>query len=126
MATLDVADINLFSGKVSLYKAGAPVTYVRKCGRVHRREFPSLPAGILNEVKFAKDTVTLHEGDVILMLSDGAVVGDDKWLEDLVRTWNEASCQDFASLVVNEAMKRRQNTHDDDITAIAVRLVENR
>ena len=125
MATLDVADINLFSGKVSLYKAGAPVTYVRKCGRVHRREFPSLPAGILNEVKFAKDTVTLHEGDVILMLSDGAVVGDDKWLEDLVRTWNEASCQDFASLVVNEAMKRRQNTHDDDITAIAVRLVEN-
>ena len=125
MATLDVADINLFSGKVSLYKAGAPVTYVRKCGRVHRREFPSLPAGILSEVKFAKDTVTLHEGDVILMLSDGAVVGDDKWLEDLVRTWNEASCQDFASLVVNEAMKRRQSTHDDDITAIAVRLVEN-
>lgn len=125
MATLDVADINLFSGKVSLYKAGAPVTYVRKCGRVHRREFPSLPVGILNEVKFAKDAVTLHEGDVILMVSDGAVVGDDKWLEDLVRTWNEASCQDFASLVVNEAMKRRQNIHDDDITAIAVRLVEN-
>lgn len=125
MATLDVADINLFSGKVSFYKAGAPVTYVRKCGRVHRREFPSLPVGILNEVKFAKDTVSLHEGDVMLMVSDGAITGDDKWLEELVRTWNEASCQDFASLVVNEAMKRRQNTHDDDITAIAVRLTEN-
>lgn len=125
MATLDVADINLFTGKVSFYKAGAPVTYVRKCGRVHRREFPSLPVGILNEVKFAKDAVTLHEGDVMLMVSDGAIMGDDKWLEDLVRTWNEVSCQDFASLVVNEAMKRRQNTHDDDITAIAVRIVEN-
>ena len=125
MATLDVADINLFSGKVNFYKAGAPVTYVRKCGRVHRREFPSLPVGILNEVKFAKDAVTLHEGDVILMVSDGAVAGDDKWLEDLVRTWNDASSQDFASLVVNEAMKRRQNIHDDDITAIAVRIVEN-
>lgn len=125
MATLDVADINLFSGKVNFYKAGAPVTYVRKCGRVHRREFPSLPVGILNEVKFAKDAITLHEGDVMLMVSDGAITGDDKWLEDLVRTWNDASSQDFASLVVNEAMKHRQNTHDDDITAIAVRIVEN-
>ncbi|MBQ2944462.1 MAG: SpoIIE family protein phosphatase [Ruminococcus sp.] len=125
LATLDIADINLFSGKVNLFKAGAPVTYIRKGGRVHRRELPSLPVGILNEVKFSKDAVTLHEGDAVVMISDGAVVGDEKWLEDLIRTWKEASCQDFASLVVNEAMKRRKDTHDDDITAIAMKLVEN-
>ena len=59
------------------------------------------------------------------MISDGAVTGDEKWLEDLIRTWNEASCQDFASLVVNEAMKRRKDSHDDDITAIAMRMVSN-
>ncbi len=125
MATLDVADINLFTGKVSLMKAGAPVTFVRKGGKVHRRESSSLPVGILNEVRFAKEMITLHEGDVLLMVSDGALVGDDKWLEDMVRGWREVSAQDFASLVVNEAMKRRKNTHDDDITAIAIRLVEN-
>lgn len=125
LATLDVVDINLFSGKVSMLKAGAPVTYIRKGGRVHRREFPSLPVGILNEVRFAKDAITLHEGDAIVMISDGASVGDEKWLEDLIRTWREASCQDFASLVVNEAMKRRNDTHDDDITAIAMRIIYN-
>ena len=125
MATLDIADVNLFTGKVSLLKAGAPVTYIRKGGRVHRREFSSLPVGILNEVRFAKDTITLHEGDAVVMISDGAVAGDEKWLEDLIRTWNEASCQDFASLVVNEAMKRRKDTHDDDITAIAMKMIYN-
>ncbi|MBQ4104948.1 MAG: SpoIIE family protein phosphatase [Clostridia bacterium] len=125
LATLDVADINLFTGKVSLMKAGAPVTYVRKGGRVHRREFPSLPVGILSEVRFSKDVVTLHEGDALLMVSDGAVAADDKWLEDLVRTWQDAPAQDFASIVVNEAIKRRNDGHDDDITAIAIRLVEN-
>ncbi len=125
MATLDVVDINLFSGKVSLFKAGAPLTYIRKGGKVYRREAPSLPVGILNEVSFSKDTVTLHEGDAILMISDGAVSGDDKWLEELVRTWRDASCQDMASVVVNEAMKRRKEAQDDDITAIAVRLVNN-
>ena len=39
--------------------------------------------GILNEVKFSKDAVTLHEGDAVVMISDGAVVGDEKWLEEL-------------------------------------------
>ena len=125
MATLDVADINLFTGKVSLLKAGAPVTFVRKAGKVHRREFPSLPVGILNDVHFAKDMITVREGDVLVMVSDGALSGDDKWLEDMVRAWHEASAQDFASLVVNEAMKRRRDNHDDDITAIAIRIVEN-
>ncbi|MBR3971657.1 MAG: SpoIIE family protein phosphatase, partial [Ruminococcus sp.] len=57
MATLDVADINLYTGKVNLLKAGSPVTFVRKGGRVHRREFPSLPVGILGEAKFAKESV---------------------------------------------------------------------
>lgn len=125
MATLDVADINLYTGKVNLLKAGSPVTFVRKGGRVHRREFPSLPVGILGEAKFSKESVTLHEGDVLVMVSDGALLGDDKWLEDLIKNWQEAPAQDFASVVVNEAMKRRKDYHDDDITAIAIKLIEN-
>ena len=125
MATLDVVDINLFTGKVSILKAGAPVTYVRKSGRVHRREFPSLPVGILGDVKFAKDAITLYEDDAVLMVSDGVLAGDDKWLEELFRNWQEAPAQDFASVVVNEAMKRRKDPHDDDITAIAIKMIAN-
>lgn len=125
MATLDVADINLFTGKVNFLKAGAPVTYVRKGGRVHRREFPSLPVGILGDVKFMKDSITLFEDDAILMVSDGVLAGDDKWIEDLLRNWQEAPAQDFASVVVNEAQKRRKDPHDDDITAIAIKMIAN-
>ena len=125
MATLDVADINLFTGKVSILKAGAPVTYIRKSGRVHRREFPSLPVGILGDIKFAKDAVTLYDGDALLMVSDGVLAGDDKWAEELLKGWVDAPAQDFASAVVNEAMRRRKDPHDDDITAIAIKLIEN-
>ncbi|MBR3971743.1 MAG: SpoIIE family protein phosphatase, partial [Ruminococcus sp.] len=71
------------------------------------------------------ESVTLHEGDALVMVSDGALLGDDKWLEDLIKNWQEAPAQDFASVVVNEAMKRRKDYHDDDITAIAIKLIEN-
>ncbi len=124
-ATLDVAEINLYTGKLNLFKAGAPLTFVSRGGRIHRREGASLPVGILNEVKFAKDAVTLHEGDTVLMLSDGAFFSEDDWIESAMKSWKEAPAADFASAIVNEAMKRRNDGHDDDITAVAFRLLRN-
>ena len=124
LATLDVTDINLFSGKVTFFKAGAPLTFVKRGGRILRRESPSLPAGILSDVKFAKDSLNLHHGDRILMVSDGALSGDDTWLCDMLKGWNEASAKDFASLIINEAIKRRNDGYDDDITAIAINIID--
>lgn len=124
LATLDVVDINLFSGKTTFFKAGAPMTFVKRAGRILKRESPSLPAGILNEVKFAKDSMTLHHGDRILMVSDGALFSDDTWLVDMLKGWHEASAKDFASLVINEAIKRRNDGYDDDITAIAINIID--
>ena len=59
------------------------------------------------------------------MVSDGVLTGDEKWLERLIRTWNEGSAQSLAQAVVEEAIRRRAQTRDDDITAVAIRLTEN-
>lgn len=124
LATLDVVNINLFSGKTTFFKAGAPLTFVKRGGRILKRENASLPAGILNDIKFAKDSLNLHHGDRVLMVSDGALFADDAWLCDMLKSWNEASAKDFASLVINEAIKRRNDGYDDDITAIAINIID--
>ena len=62
---------------------------------------------------------------MIVMVSDGVITGDEKWLERLIRSWNEGSAQDLAQAVVPEAIRRRAQTRDDDITAVAIRLVES-
>lgn len=125
MATLDVADINLFSGKVDLMKAGACATYIRKNSKVIKKDMSGLPIGILNEVKFAKESITLSEDDIILMVSDGALYSDDKWITKMLYSFEKDSIEDLAIEVVDEAKKRRNDGHDDDITAIAVRLIAN-
>lgn len=125
LSTLDVTSVDLYTGKITLRKAGAPVTFIRKGGRVISREMPSLPAGILNGIKFSSDTVNLTTGDMVVMVSDGVVTGDEKWLEKLIRTWNEGSTQDLARTVVAEAIKRRGDSPDDDITALAIRITDN-
>ena len=89
------------------------------------REMPSLPAGILNNIKFSSDTINLNAGDMVVMVSDGVLTGDERWLERLIRSWNEGSAQDLAQAVVQEAIRRRAEIKDDDITAVVVRITEN-
>ena len=125
LSTVDVTSVDLFSGTVTLRKAGAPVTFIRRGSRVCKREMPSLPAGILNGINFSTDTVNLTTGDMVVMVSDGVLTGDEKWLENLIRTWKEGSTQELAHAVVVEAMKRREESRDDDITALAIKITDN-
>ncbi len=125
LSTLDLTSIDLYTGRVTLCKAGAPMTFIKKGGRVLSIEMPSMPAGILNNIKFSTDTVKLSTGDMVVMVSDGVVNGDEKWLEKLIKSWNEGSCQDLAREVVDEAIRRRNDGREDDITALAMKITDN-
>ena len=54
LATLDLCSVDLFTGEAEFCKAGAPVSFLRKGGEAFMVEAPSLPAGILREVRFSK------------------------------------------------------------------------
>lgn len=125
LATLDVTDFNCFTGKASLLKAGACATFVKKNSRLYVKESPSLPLGILNEARFCREEMTLGEDDWIVMVSDGVMTGSTDRLEKLILSWHEGSAEALAARIVEEARLRRQNDHDDDITAIAMRVVLN-
>ncbi len=125
LATIDISVFNLFNGRTEFLKAGAPYTYVKKKGRVMKKEIPSIPAGILNEVNFTREHTVLSGEDMVVMLSDGAIMGDDRWLLSLIKSWNKGSCQELAEAVVEEAMRQNDGLKDDDITVLAVRLKDN-
>ena len=125
LSTLDVASVDLYTGRVTLRKAGAPMTLIKKGGRVTVLDMPSMPAGILNNIKFSTDSVKLSTGDMVVMVSDGVLNGDEKWLEKLIKSWNEGSCQDLAREVVAEAIRRRNDSREDDITALAMKITDN-
>lgn len=125
LATMDMVDFNMFTGRARLYKAGACTTYIKKNARIQCRDMPSLPLGILNEARFMKEDVALSKDDWIVMVSDGALIGPPEWIEKLIMSFHRGSAEELAACIVNEARKRRLNDHDDDITAIAMRVVES-
>lgn len=123
LATVDMLSLDLFTGRATLSKAGAPYSIIRKGGHLLRKNAASLPVGILGDVKFSAESARLDDGDLIVLMSDGVMSADDHWLETMIRTSGD-TCADLSRKIVEEARSRRKE-HDDDITAVCVRLHSN-
>lgn len=123
LATMDVACIDLFTGKTEFKKAGAACTVVRRGRRSELIEASSVPVGIMPGVEFASAQRELSTGDVVVMVSDGVVAAGSEWLVDLVMAWDEEENPNLlAQRITEEAKKRRSDGHEDDVTALVLVL----
>ena len=122
LATVDACAIDLFTGRASFYKAGAAPTFIVKAGKAGCLESTSLPAGILHGVSFEKSSVTLHEGDIIVMVSDGVTNTGSDWIKSELGGLRSADMQRLCEKLATTAKMRRHDGHDDDITVLAAAL----
>lgn len=122
LATLDITAVDLFTGKTQLLKAGAAPTIVRRSGRAGKAQSTSLPAGILRGVSFDKAVITMKKGDIILMMSDGAVSEGTDWISAEIESWDDGSAQALAERISQCARRRRTDKKEDDITVMAAIL----
>lgn len=122
LATVDICDADLYKGSITLYKAGAAPSYVKKSGRVGFIESSSLPAGILNSVEFQQTTLSLSAGDVVVMVSDGVTQTGEDWLLDELERYSGTDMQWLCERISSLAKLRRTELHDDDITVFAFML----
>ncbi|MBQ8502991.1 MAG: SpoIIE family protein phosphatase [Clostridia bacterium] len=126
IATIDGVEINMFTGKADFYKAGATISLVRKGSQVITVEKSSLPLGILRNVGFAKESVTMEVGDIILVVSDGVTANDCGWISDELLSWSTNSMGDLARHIVSLADLRNEKRTADDLTVLAVKLMNNK
>ncbi len=119
LATVDIAVIDLFSGRTELLKAGAAPTLVRRSGRTGKAQSSSLPAGILRDIAFDKAVIRLKKGDIILLMSDGAVSEGTEWICAELEGWGDGTAQELSEHIAHCAKRRRTDNHEDDITVLA-------
>lgn len=124
--TIDLLQVDLFTGEATVYKYGAAPTYVRHNGKVNRISGSALPAGLASgEGAPDKSNFTLHAGDCVLLVSDGvAGGGEDIWLRELLSAFAGDSPKDLACALISESESR--DTGVDDRTALVLRLTERK
>ena len=122
LATMDIASIDLHTGTVELYKAGAAPTLVKRGGKIGRAVSTSMPIGILTSVSFDKASIKLSCGDITVIFSDGAAPDNTDWLKEELSQFKNGTAQDLAERLVSVAASRRADGHTDDITVLAAIL----
>ena len=121
--TVDLLELDLFTGAAALYKYGAAPTYLRRGPSVSRITGAALPAGLTDGERTAPDITRLHleSGDVVVMVSDGvADQREDQWLRDALAAFDGESPKDLARTLV--AANVGESGPLDDRTALVVRL----
>ncbi len=122
LATLDIASIDLYTGQLRLYKAGAAPTIVKRSGKTGKAESTSLPAGILRDISFDKASVKCKVGDIIVLMSDGVTGTGTDWIRAEVEAWRDGDAQSLAERLSDCAKRRRNDNHEDDITVLVAIL----
>lgn len=123
-ATIDISTIDLYSGQVDFYKAGAAETFVVKGKKVGVASCNAYPTGILEDVKFDKSTTYLQKGNVVIMCSDGVSEEDEKWIESEIISCRRSTAQCIADKLATGAKTHREKIHSDDITVMVAVIEE--
>ncbi len=123
LSTLDVAEIDLFSGEALILKAGAAPSFYTVSGRVRTVEPPSTPLGILNNIGFSKYNLQLRGGDMLVMVSDGILGSGSNWLRDEIKAARNPDAREFSELLL-ETARRKCGKNYDDMTVITLIMEE--
>lgn len=122
-ATVDLLELDMFTGNASFYKSGAAPTYVFRNGSLFKLRSHTVPMGIIKELDLRKIDFELSRGDLVVMVSDGVTDGREEcpWLFDLLRSQGEsADPERLAELVVKYA-KAEGATDDISVLVLAVK-----
>ncbi|RDI38422.1 stage II sporulation protein E [Falsibacillus pallidus] len=130
-STLDLAMIDLQDASVKFLKIGSTPSFVKRGDKVFKIEASNLPMGIIQD--FDVDVVSdqLKAGDLLIMMSDGVFEGPkhienyDAWMKRKVRELQTDDPQEIADLIMEEVIRTRSGSIEDDMTIVVAAIKHN-
>ena len=123
-ACIDLASVDLDSGRADIVKVGSPLGCIFSEGTIRVLEGESLPLGMLDELRPTTLSVQLQENDILVFFSDGVTdaFGSSSDLFDYLKTLDPLNPQALADDILRTALRRMNGTPGDDMTVLAVRI----
>lgn len=121
-ATVDLAIVDLYSGRVEFTKIGAAPSYIiRREGEVERIQSNTIPLGILQTVDYQSETALLNPYDTLVMVTDGIVdackgsVWGDEWILQYLAASVRYDTSELAKALLDRAQRAAGGAKDDQM-----------
>lgn len=123
MSTLDICDIDLYTGNCEFVKMGAACTYIKRGRLVDRLSAQTLPLGVFGEMSPDIQTRTLLSGDYVIMLSDGVLEAlsegiGEQVLPEIIGRMEYQNPGEIANQILAYAIGQSRGRIRDDMTVL--------
>lgn len=125
---LDVCVVDLFKRSFSLYKLGAPESYIKHADSAEVLNSGALPIGIVDESTPKVETRLIDFNDIVVLVSDGVsdTFKNSVELKEFIERQTDTNPQALADKILEECKARNKNALPDDTTILAFRLFEKK
>ena len=129
-ATVDLFELDRFSGEGKFWKSGAAPSFILRDGNLFRLSSRTAPAGILQDMDVQKTAFRLIHGDVVVLLSDGIAdgIGEEGdgalFLESALCGVTDGDSLRAAAENIARSAPKREGASPDDRSVILLRIDE--
>lgn len=122
--TLDFCEIDLFTGVISIIKAGAASTFIKREHMVELIQSTNFPLGVMEENELEQVEKKLYDGDMLIFISDGIMdcIEEEKenWMKDTILKIESKNPQEMADALMEQVLLAGNQKVRDDMTILVV------
>lgn len=127
MSTLDICDIDLYTGNCAFAKVGATVSFIKRDNMVDKMVAGNLPLGVFVDMEPEIMKRKLQEEDYVIMLSDGVLEGlgqviGEEGLYDFLCAMDSLSAKEMANHLLNYVIRVCNGKIRDDMTILVAKV----
>ena len=125
MSTLDICDLNLYTGECEFIKVGAACTYIKRGQLVDRLSEQNFPLGVFGHLEPEVMYRTLQSGDYVVMLSDGVLdalsqgIGAEI-LPEIIGRMEYSNPNEMAGQILAFCLRQSRGQVRDDMTVLVM------
>lgn len=128
--TLDLCEIDLYTGTCQLRKVGGTVSFLKRFREVERLTTGNLPLGVFQQVEIQPVCRKLQDGDYLIMVSDGVVDAfggeeDGELMLNAVAGIQDSNPVEIADRLLRMAIRAGGGRVRDDMTVGVIGIWES-
>ncbi|MFI3200921.1 MAG: SpoIIE family protein phosphatase [Eubacteriales bacterium] len=129
MSTLDVCELDLYTGTMNLMKVGSSITYIKRVNKTEQIEASTLPLGVFSQIEVKTNYMKLKDGDYIILISDGildALSREDNEIQlvDMIQEMEIKNPQEIANYLIQCAIRFSEGRIKDDMSVMVIGVWE--
>jgi stage II sporulation protein E len=127
-ATIDLAMVDLNSGRGRFMKIGSTPGFIKRGKKIMKLAASSPPIGILKEIDVKPIDLQLEPGDILIMMSDGVydasrhAMNKEAFMNRIIHEIDTKDPQDFADCLLEKVIRQHQGAIHDDMTVVVSKV----